>query len=253
MWIMQRILNMSDKTILNNEYQFGKRIQLERQRLGLSQSDCATVTGLSRHTQSDWENNEATPNAQVLMIWSKIGFDIQYIMTGQYSGFTDCDALFVILDVFNKNDQRTKTIISQIFVMMGTFCVSSQQKRTSLNLKAIISQKQLTAFGQRVKEERSRLQLKQTDLASLIQTSRTSQSIWESGQRFPNLTVLLAWQEMGFDVSYLITGRRLNHVMTTEEQRIIDIWQQANSEMRTALSAVVHLIVGDQSDEAESI
>ena len=238
---------------LHQEHQFGKRIQLERLRLGLNKSGCAKKAGFTHSAQSEWENNEATPNAQVLMIWSKIGFDIQYIMTGQYSGFTDCDALFVILDVFNKNDQRTKTIISQIFVMMNTFCISPQQKRTSLNLKTIISQKQLAAFGQRVKEERSRLQLKQTDLARFVHSSRTSQSAWESGQRFPNLTVLLAWQEMGFDVSYLITGRRLNHVMTTEEQRIVDVWQQANSEMRTALSAVVHLISGDQSDEAESI
>ena len=46
---------------------------------------------------------------------------------------------------------------------------------------------------------------------------------------------------------YLITGRRLNHDMTTEEQRIVDVWQQANLEVRAVLSAIANLINGDQS------
>ena len=216
----------------------------------MSQTDCARVAGVTRHAQSEWENNKTTPNAFVLMGWSKIGMDTHYIRTGQHLNNFICQKRLSFLNPSHQSNKWIQAIVSKmITIIEGKLDHTQDSLHTSHLFSSIekITQTEHDAFGSRIKEERLRLGLNQADLTTYTQTSVRSQSFWENGQRFPNLMVLHRWHKAGFDVSYLITGRRLNHAMTTEEQRIVDVWQQADPEVRAVLSAIANLINGDQS------
>jgi transcriptional regulator with XRE-family HTH domain len=61
-------------------------------------------------------------------------------------------------------------------------------------------------LGERIKQERKRLELSQTACAALGNASKGSQISWEKGLASPNATVLSAWAAAGFDVVFLLTG-----------------------------------------------
>lgn len=61
---------------------FGGRLKQERDRLGLSQADCAARGGVQRRAQINYEQNERLPDAGYLLGLAFAGADIQYIVTG---------------------------------------------------------------------------------------------------------------------------------------------------------------------------
>lgn len=63
-------------------------------------------------------------------------------------------------------------------------------------------------IGERLKEERKRLGLNQTEFAVLLGASKTSQFNYEKGDRSPDATYLALAAEHGVDVLYVITGER---------------------------------------------
>lgn len=62
-------------------------------------------------------------------------------------------------------------------------------------------------LGERLKSERERLGLNQTDFAALAGASKHAQINWEKGVASPNAAALAAWSEAGVDVLYVVTGR----------------------------------------------
>lgn len=63
-------------------------------------------------------------------------------------------------------------------------------------------------IGDRLKEERVRLGLSQSDFAGLAQTTKKSQIEYEKGAVYPNAGYLAAVASGGADVQYVITGER---------------------------------------------
>ena len=63
----------------------GGRLQEERKRLGLNQTDFGTIGGVSRRTQMSYETNSSSPDIKYWESISRIGADIQYILTGIHS------------------------------------------------------------------------------------------------------------------------------------------------------------------------
>lgn len=64
------------------------------------------------------------------------------------------------------------------------------------------------SIGERLREERERLDFNQTEFAALGEASLRSQIEWEKGKAFPNAKLLAAWAEAGADVQYILTGVR---------------------------------------------
>lgn len=64
-------------------------------------------------------------------------------------------------------------------------------------------------IGERLKEERTRLGLNQTDFAAVAKVSKTTQFNYEKGERSPDADYLVAVAEAGVDVLYLLTGKRM--------------------------------------------
>lgn len=63
-------------------------------------------------------------------------------------------------------------------------------------------------FGERLREERLRIGLTQTEMAEIGGVKRTTQHIYESDVRTPDLTYLMLVRDAGADLSYLVFGYR---------------------------------------------
>lgn len=59
------------------------RIKEERKRLKLTQAVIAELFGIQRETWSRYESGVISPGMDVLIAFSKLGADIQYILTGE--------------------------------------------------------------------------------------------------------------------------------------------------------------------------
>lgn len=66
----------------------------------------------------------------------------------------------------------------------------------------------MTSIGERLKEERKRLNMNQKDFAELAKTGITAQVNYEKGVRSPSSDYLSELAKHGVDISYIITGER---------------------------------------------
>ena len=93
-------------------------------------------------------------------------------------------------------------------------------------------------FFERLREERKRLKLNQSQLAALAGTTKNSQLNYEKGNVCPSATYLAAIAAAGVDVQYVLTGRRsAEPVLTPEEKNLLDAWQNAPQAVRAAALA----------------
>lgn len=61
-------------------------------------------------------------------------------------------------------------------------------------------------LGERIKQERERLDYSQTAFAALAGASKHSQINWEKGTSAPNTDVLIAWKASGADIRFITEG-----------------------------------------------
>ena len=67
----------------------------------------------------------------------------------------------------------------------------------------------MVSLGERLREERERLGLSQTQFGELAQVTKKSQMLYEGNQRKPKADYLTAVASQGVDVQYVLTGDRL--------------------------------------------
>lgn len=98
-------------------------------------------------------------------------------------------------------------------------------------------------FGERLKEERKRLKLSQTELAELAQVTKQSVFAYEKGNRKPDAAFLEAAANAGMDMSYLFTGEHSGvDPVSAEDRRLLDLFRNATPAMQQA--ALVLLATG---------
>ncbi|HWX02036.1 helix-turn-helix transcriptional regulator [Collimonas sp.] len=78
-------------------------------------------------------------------------------------------------------------------------------------------------IGERITEERKRLDYSQTKFASLAKVSLSSQKRYESGERDPDTTYLENLKQIGVDTSYVITGTKKNIWQITYGEHLLDL------------------------------
>ncbi|WP_368736271.1 helix-turn-helix domain-containing protein [Pseudomonas aeruginosa] len=66
----------------------------------------------------------------------------------------------------------------------------------------------VSGTGERLREERDRLGMNQTDFGASLGVSRGTQKAYELGSSSPDIRYLYALQSIGVDVQYILTGRR---------------------------------------------
>lgn len=76
-----------------------------------------------------------------------------------------------------------------------------------------------TSFGQRLRSERERLGFNQLDFAELGGIKRSSQILYESGRRVPDVRYLERIKGAGVDLIYLVTSQ--HYVQATKDALVI--------------------------------
>jgi transcriptional regulator with XRE-family HTH domain len=105
-------------------------------------------------------------------------------------------------------------------------------------------------IGERLREERVRLGLSQTQFAALGSASKRSQVVWESGpaadgkEVTPTAGFLAEVAKVGVDVSYVITGRRtvaLVDALPPREKVLLENYRAASAEGKRAIERTAML------------
>lgn len=95
----------------------------------------------------------------------------------------------------------------------------------------------MRTLGDRLIEERQRLQLTQQSLAAACGVSGRSQINYEKGDRQPDAIYLAALAAIGADVLYVLTGLRPTGapVLTPEETALLDNFRHSTPAAQKAL------------------
>jgi transcriptional regulator with XRE-family HTH domain len=99
-----------------------------------------------------------------------------------------------------------------------------------------------TSFGQRLRAERERLNLTQTQLADLTGIKTNAQGAYEKGPRTPKVSYLLACRAAGLDVVYILTSQReLNHPL-------LDIFNKLNEHEQAKLLNIAEVFAKENNE-----
>ena len=91
-------------------------------------------------------------------------------------------------------------------------------------------------------EERTRLNLKAKDVADWAGVAIPTQSNYEQGKRSPDAEYLAKLADLGFDINYVLTGRRDSLMLSSQERMLVDLFRQAPDAVQR------HILVGLLSD-----
>jgi transcriptional regulator with XRE-family HTH domain len=101
----------------------------------------------------------------------------------------------------------------------------------------------MKTFGNRLREERNRLGLNQTDFAGLGMVKKGAQIKYESGERMPDALYLSAIAAAGADVNYILTGQRslvicensAGYKLSPEQKVLLDNYANCSQEDKEAI------------------
>lgn len=96
-------------------------------------------------------------------------------------------------------------------------------------------------IGERLKEERSRLKLSQTDLGAIGGVGKTTQINYEKGAGSPDGKYLAAVAEKGVDVLYVLTGERRPSTaesVSAEELELVMAYRTMSDAERSVLRRI---------------
>ena len=95
-------------------------------------------------------------------------------------------------------------------------------------------------FSERLKEERKRLKLNQTEFAAAAGVTKQSVFAYEKGLRKPDSDFLEKAAALGADVGYIVSGQRGPVPLTSEEQTLLSLYREAAPAVRKAALASGH-------------
>lgn len=104
-----------------------------------------------------------------------------------------------------------------------------------------MNEKKFAPMGDRLRDERLRINLQQNDLADQCDVSRRTFSAWEKGESTPSAEALAVMAGYGADVLYIVTGQRsveMESNLAPSERELVTAWRNANAKGRTALAAM---------------
>ncbi|WP_175691431.1 XRE family transcriptional regulator [Burkholderia anthina] len=94
-------------------------------------------------------------------------------------------------------------------------------------------------FGERLRRERSRLGLNQTEFGALGAVKQRAQYQYEKGLRRPNSDYLTAIAAAGVDVSYVLTGEEGALLESPDERQLVARFRLLDVRKREALLAFI--------------
>lgn len=105
-------------------------------------------------------------------------------------------------------------------------------------------------IGDRLKEERLRLGLNQSDFAALAQVAKNSQLNYEKGERSPDAAYLAAVAAAGVDVLYVVTGERkptLADSIPADEAQLLEHYRSLPAAVKASLAQLATTLANSPS------
>lgn len=97
----------------------------------------------------------------------------------------------------------------------------------------------MNSFAERLREERLRLGLNQTDFAASGGVKRDAQQNYESGLRRPDSSYLEAIAALGVDVAYLLTGQRNASELSADEEALLAGYRSLDAKGRAGVLGMI--------------
>lgn len=94
-------------------------------------------------------------------------------------------------------------------------------------------------LGQRLKEERKRLNFTQKIIAQLIEIHYTSWVYYEKDNVNPTSIFFEKIAPYGFDVQYILTGVRSDTALSPDERELLTLYKEAPETIKQAVKAVL--------------
>lgn len=109
--------------------------------------------------------------------------------------------------------------------------------------------------AERLRQERARLDLSQSDLASAGGVSLRTQAAWEKGDQSPNADYLVAVSGLGVDVQFVLTGRYTwempsggeggdQALLSRDEQALIKAYNGLQDKAKATVKDLMMLLAG---------
>lgn len=95
------------------------------------------------------------------------------------------------------------------------------------------------SFSERLKEERKRLKLNQTEFAAAAGVTKQSVFAYEKGLRKPDSDFLEKVAALGADVGYIVSGQRGQMPLTPEEKELLRLYRSASLPGKAAAVAAL--------------
>lgn len=110
-------------------------------------------------------------------------------------------------------------------------------------------------IGLRLRSERQKIGLSQSDFAALVAGSLQTQMRYETGQALPKLDYLFALSKHGVDAGYVVTGVRTEGVLlqTDQEYDLIGHFRNLKDEDRDTVFALVNHFAARDADQAWAV
>ncbi|PID66609.1 MAG: hypothetical protein CR975_02215 [Gammaproteobacteria bacterium] len=98
----------------------------------------------------------------------------------------------------------------------------------------------------RIREERKKLGLSQTQLAEMVGLKLNAQSKYERGETEPKASYFIALDDIGADIHYILTGERIEgEIISNEEKFLLEKYRQADKRKRQMILGM--LIMDDKT------
>ncbi|MDN0075615.1 helix-turn-helix transcriptional regulator [Crenobacter sp. SG2303] len=91
------------------------------------------------------------------------------------------------------------------------------------------------SISDRLREERMRLNLNQTETAKACNVGFSTYQGYERGERFPNAEALELLYHAGFDVLYVVAGVRNTAELSNEENTLLAVLKSVDARARKAI------------------
>ncbi|PMZ04636.1 transcriptional regulator [Pseudomonas sp. FW306-02-F02-AA] len=114
----------------------------------------------------------------------------------------------------------------------------------------VVTKKMLIAdrVGERLREERERLGLNQTEFGVLLGVSRGTQKNYELGANSLDLRYVAALEEHGADAAFILTGRRstpFGQLFTAAEEELINQFRSISVDDQKAIRRFLKAMADD--------
>lgn len=101
---------------------------------------------------------------------------------------------------------------------------------------------QMRRFGERLREARAATALNQEEFGRLGGVKKNSQLLYETGKTPPTVEYLYALAASGIDIGYILTGRRADVGLASDEQQMLEMAGELSArELQGVLSLIAAL------------